>query len=489
MIIPVIALVTTVALALGVVNTGLNFKTIYDIEMDRHFIAATEQQLAEQSEKVAEKLEEARQRNDVLAAAEYETMLSDIRLIRDRSNVAAIGRQVEQQKTAFIEEQWSVFVADQATNLVSWGMGKVGFGNVSGRFMRGSGWPVGKNILTWDPVAKQAERVILGSSPDLVAIQFSDELGEFMSAILNGFDVARSVTANQDIQSAQEASTYVSGQLDEVENMRPLPADIGDYLAASLVKKVKRQNPQIASESLVEQAVFVRQQACQQLKDLWLNEQGDQHRAEALRAALDKLECDKIAGDAAPADDSAETVEEPAAPSDSIPVTDEPAPPSEVAATTEEPVPSGESGSPSGGSDSPGGQMPGDPCVFMPPGIAITQKDQAQCVGEYSVEPYIAVTIAVMEEGTDTQKMCNIHLEDEYSLIMEEVNLGDCGFKLLFSHFEPVDAASYDGWGIEFLVDRVMVNVYTFDVYPNSEGWIQATAAEIEEKIVLQLSP
>ena len=219
MVIPVVvALMTTISLALGVVNAGMNFGTIYDLEMDRHYVAAAEQQLAEQYEKVAEKLDEARRKNDTAAAAEYETVLNDIRLIRDRSNVVAIGRQVEQRKAAFIEEQWSVFVADKAASFVSWGIGKTGFGKVTDAYMRGNNWPPGKNFVTWNPVSGQNQRFILGNRPELVVTQFSDELGKFMDAILNGFDVARSATAQEDIQSALDASTYVSGQLEELEN-------------------------------------------------------------------------------------------------------------------------------------------------------------------------------------------------------------------------------------------------------------------------------
>jgi len=483
MAIPVIAILSTVALALGVVSAGINFKTIYEIEMDRHILAATEQQLAEQYGAIEEKLEEARWQNNAIAAAEYETMLNDILLIRNRSNVAAIGRQVEQRKAAFIADQWSIFQANLATDIVSWGVGKIGFGKVTDSYMRSRNWPPGGSFVTWNPASGQAERFILGSSPELVGVEFSDELGDFMSAILNGFDVARSITANESIQVASDASAFVSDELGEAEGLRPLPADIGDYLAASLVKKVKRENPQIATESLVEQAVFVRQQACQQLKDMYLNEQRDQHRVEALRAALDKLECDQLAAAAPAADESsaeapADSAEAPPAPPESIPTTEEPAPPPEAVTTTVEPAPPSESSS-----------APGDPCDFMPPGIPITQKDQGQCVGEYSVEPYIAVTIAVLDEGTNTQTVCKSLGKDGYSLIMEEVNLGECGFKLLFSHFGEVDASSYDGWGTEFLLDRMMVNVYTFDVYPNSEGWIQATALDIEERILSHVAP
>ena len=282
MLTTVFTIVTTIALALGVVSAGLNFQTIYDIEMDRHYVAVTEQQLAEQYAAVEEKLLEARGRNDMVAVAEYGTILNGIQQVRNRSNVVAIGRQVEQRKQAFIDEQWSVFQANVAIGVVSWGMGMIGYGKVSDTYMRSKNWPPGSNVAVWNPLAGQSERIILGSKPELIMAEFSDELGDFMNAILNGFDVARTVTAGGgDIQSALDASTFVSAEIDEIKNARPLPKDIGDYLAASMVKQVRRANPQIATEPIGVQAVFIRQQACQNLKKMWQAEQRDLLRAEA----------------------------------------------------------------------------------------------------------------------------------------------------------------------------------------------------------------
>ncbi len=296
----VFTIATTIALALGVVSAGLNFNTIYDIEMDRHYVAVTEQQLAEQYTAVEEKLLDARSRNDTVAVAEYNTILNGIQLVRTRSNVVAIGRQVEQKKQAFIDEQWSVFQANVAIGIVSWGMGKIGFGKVTDTYTRGNNWPPGSNVAVWNPLAGQGERIILGSKPELIVAEFSDELADFMNAVLNGFDVARTVTAAEgDIQSALDASTFVSEEIDEIKNVRPLPKDIGDYLAASMVKQIKRANPQIATEPIGDQAVFIRQQACQNLKTKWLDEQRDLHRAEAVWKAIQKLECDQLNKEAA----------------------------------------------------------------------------------------------------------------------------------------------------------------------------------------------
>jgi hypothetical protein len=296
----IITIMATVALALGVVSAGVNYKTIYEIEMDRHYVAVTEQQLADQYKAVAEKLDDARRRNDTVAAAEYGTILNGITQIRNRSNITAIGRQVEQRKAAFIEEQWSVFQANVAIGVVSWGMGQVGFGKVTDTYMQGNNWPPNNSIALWNPIAGQSERLILGSRPELVINQFSDDLGDFMNAVLNGFDVARTVTVPEgDIQSALDASTFVSEEMDQINNVRPLPKDIGDYLAASMIKQIQRENPQIATEPFVDQAIFVRTQSCQSLNRMWLDEQRDQTKSEALWEAMKKLECDKLAGSAA----------------------------------------------------------------------------------------------------------------------------------------------------------------------------------------------
>ncbi len=331
MLTAVFTIVTTIALALGVVSAGMNFQTIYDIEMDRHYVAVTEQQLAEQYAAVEEKLLEARSRNDMVAVAEYGTILNGITQVRARSNVVAIGRQVEQKKQAFIDEQWSVFQANVAIGVVSWGMGKIGYGKVSDTYMRSKNWPPGSNVAVWNPMAGQSERIILGSKPELIMAEFSDELADFMNAILNGFDVARTVTAPEgDIQSALEASTFVSAEIDEIKNARPLPKDIGEYLAASMVKQVKRANPQIATEPIGVQAVFIRQQACQNLKKMWQDEQRDLLRAEALRESMQKLECDQLNKAAQP--EQAQEKEEPSNPAEPGKEPEQPAGPAAVQA-------------------------------------------------------------------------------------------------------------------------------------------------------------
>lgn len=337
MIIPVLGIALTVAMGLALVSNGINMKTIYEIEADRYYIAETEKLLADQYAAVEEKLEVARFQNNTMAIAEYETILNSIRLLRNRSNVVAIGRQVEQKKSAFIESQYAIFQADMTIRAVTWGMGKVGFGKVTDSFMLGKNWPPGSNFSTWNPQGGFTERIILGSKPELVAAQFSDELADFFSAILTGFDVARTVSAPEDIRQARDANTFVADELDKMGNMRPLPKDIGDYLASSLVKKIIKENQQMAGESDLTKAIFTRKQACTALRKLWLDEQRDLVRSEAVRMAMNRLECDNLAKPLAQTEED-EAAEEPLETSELEPLPEEIAPSSDILPKNTEPI-------------------------------------------------------------------------------------------------------------------------------------------------------
>lgn len=123
------------------------------------------------------------------------------------------------------------------------------------------------------------------------------------------------------------------------------------------------------------------------------------------------------------------------------------------------------------------------PCDFMPESIPITQNDETQCSGEYSQEPFMGVTINLLEKDTDTEKLCSGVNDDKFTLIKNELTLGDCSYENLFHHWEYVDATNYTGWGIKMILDRYWVEVYTFDIYPNNEYWIHSTTKQIEEKI------
>lgn len=339
---PVLAIIGALAMGLAVVSSAVNIKTIVELETDRYYVAETEKLLSDQYSAAAEKLEIARFQNDTMAIAEYEALLKNISLLRDRSNVSAIGRQVEQKKSAFIEEQWSVFVADTSISAVTWGLGKVGFGKVADNFMLGRNWPPKSSVAVWNPLAGQTQRIILGSKPELMAVEFSDELADFMSAILNGFDVARSASAPEDIRLAADANTFVMDELAKMGNLRPLPSEIGDYLASSIIKKIIRENPQLAGESDLTRAIFGRQQACTRLQKLWQEEQSDVIRSEGILHAMNRLECDKLIKPVTGVTEEVLPTEAPPATEEpgAIPQATEPPPP--VAPSVGEPVTSAE---------------------------------------------------------------------------------------------------------------------------------------------------
>jgi len=95
----------------------------------------------------------------------------------------------------------------------------------------------------------------------------------------------------------------------------------------------------------------------------------------------------------------------------------------------------------------------------------------------------MGVTINLLEEGTNIKKLCSGVYDDKFTLIKNELTLGNCSYENLFHHWEYVDSTNYTGWGIKMILDRYWVEVYTFDTYPNNEYWIHSTTKKIEEKI------
>ena len=290
----VLTILATVALVLGVASAGMNAKTIYEIESDRGYVAAAEKVLQEQRRKVEEELAAARSRGDAVAVAQAEVLRDSLRLIERRSNVAAIGRQVEQTKASFLDEQWQQFKADLALRGISAGASRIGFGKVQDSYIRGTNWPPdpAKSIAIWDPKAKQAVRIMLeGDRPSLTVIQFGDDLEDTLTVVLNGYDVLKSSTGTGgQPRTAGEALEQIREALQRLGDLRPLPDTVGEYVAASLVKQARTDNPQIAGLSPEEQAAFLRDQACDRLRAMQAGA-SDLERSDALRAAQALLDC------------------------------------------------------------------------------------------------------------------------------------------------------------------------------------------------------
>lgn len=290
----VVSILTALALALGVASAGMNAKTIYDIESDRGYVAAADELLREKRAEIEERRAEARSREDTVAEAQAEVLLATLHLVERRANVAAIGRQVEQTKDSFLEEQWRQFTADLLLKGVSAGATRIGFGKLQDAYVRGTNWPPdpSKSAVIFDPKAKQAVRIMLeGDRPVLEVIQFSDDLADTLTVVLSGFSVMKGATGSEgQAETAGEAWGQVREGLERIQDLEPLPDSLGAFIAASLVKQTRADNPQIAGLSSSEQEDFLRDQTCKRLREL-VEAEPDVDRAAALLAAQRQLQC------------------------------------------------------------------------------------------------------------------------------------------------------------------------------------------------------
>ena len=290
----VVSILTAVALALGVASAGMNAKTIYDIETDRGYVAAADEMLREQRADIEAQLAEARSQEDPVAEARAEALLATLHLVERRANVAAVGRQVEQTKDSFLEEQWQQFKADLMLKGVSAGATTMGFGKLQDAYVRGTNWPPdpSKSAVIFDPTAKQAVRIMLeGDRPVLEVTQFSDDLADTLTVVLSGYSVMKGATGSEDqADTAEESWDQVREGLERIRDLQPLPDTLGGYIAASLVKQARADNPQIAGLSPSEKEDFLREQTCERLRKL-VEAEPDVDRAAALQAAQRQLQC------------------------------------------------------------------------------------------------------------------------------------------------------------------------------------------------------
>jgi len=296
-----LGILATCLLVSAVVGTGITAKTIYDIEMDINYAAAARKQLANQYAQVEEKLQAARSENDIVAAAEYEMLLNAIVLIDRRVNIIAIGDQVQQTKEAYIQDEWNKFVAEKVIGVMGWGFGSIGFGEVTDSYISGRNWPPRSNFVTYNPVTDQNVRIILGGRPELTVITFSDEIADFGNMTLEIFDKIRSEQAKEgELMSAYDAQKFISAQLENLEDIRPLPSDIGKYIASSMIRKGKKEGAHISDQE--ERNKFARDWACKRLTELAraqsTSSSEGMDRSESLWAAVDFL-CGSTSGNVA----------------------------------------------------------------------------------------------------------------------------------------------------------------------------------------------
>jgi Arc/MetJ-type ribon-helix-helix transcriptional regulator len=126
--------------------------------------------------------------------------------------------------------------------------------------------------------------------PVLDVIKFSDDLKDVLNVVLGGFNVLKSSTSGGQAQTGEEAYGVVTEGLERLDDLEPLPDTIGAFISVSLIKEILVDNPQIAGLSEEEQARFVIDQACKQLREL-VEAEPDADRSDALRAAQRLLEC------------------------------------------------------------------------------------------------------------------------------------------------------------------------------------------------------
>ena len=182
-------------------------------------------------------------------------------------NPDAIVRQSIQEREAFLEDQWAVFKTTVAGYGLARGANAIGFGKVTGSHMRGTNWPPNPNnsIVLDDPTRQQMTRILLASDrPILEVMDYIDELGSFFGAVQSGLEVSRRTApdGDQELLSGRDAHAAATEALERLAGMRPLPPQIGDYLARAAVRRAERDNPQIAALSDEERIPFLRDRAC-----------------------------------------------------------------------------------------------------------------------------------------------------------------------------------------------------------------------------------
>ncbi len=214
-------------LLVGVAVTSGDVAGIYRIEKDRKAVSQAVTILRDARKGADEQLADAKRRNDAVAEARAQTLLADIGLIERRTNPVAVARQVEANKKAFSEKNQAEFWPWLFTSLMGWRtIEKVK-----------DVWEVGGGVL---------DIATAGGDP-------------------------KPTTANELLERAKVA-------IGSLDRYGPLPPEIGDYLAASILDKVKRENPQIATLSQGEQMGFACGQARKRLADLLMNEPDDARR-------------------------------------------------------------------------------------------------------------------------------------------------------------------------------------------------------------------
>lgn len=297
-------IMTTIALMLGVVSTANTGATTYEKHTNVTYAQATAELLRNQQADITAQIAQARYEGDALREAEYQAMLGTLRTLERRLNPDAVVRQSLQEREAFLDDQWQVFKTTVVSYGVTKGLSATGFGKVAGSHMRGTNWPPdpNKSLVLYDPTTRQMTRVLLAPDrPILEIIDYTEEIGSFFDGIQNSLEVVRNTApvGDQDLLSGRDAYTVASEGLERMTGMRPLPANVGDYLARAAVRRAERDNAQVAGLPDEERIPFLRDQACARLLPLY-GAESDRYRSETLLAALSELGCTLPAAAARP---------------------------------------------------------------------------------------------------------------------------------------------------------------------------------------------
>jgi hypothetical protein len=92
-------------------------------------------------------------------------------------------------------------------------------------------------------------------------------------------------------------------------------------------------------------------------------------------------------------------------------------------------------------------------------------------------ESNTSLTWKGITSASNTSAVCQGMANSDCTVVMKEMNLGDCGFQVEQGYLgTPRGAPGYEGWGIQFGLEGFSVSVMTNQNYPAIETWIHLTA-------------
>jgi len=125
-----------------------------------------------------------------------------------------------------------------------------------------------------------------------------------------------------------------------------------------------------------------------------------------------------------------------------------------------------------------------DPCDLLPINGVVMDQAAGYCRGEYNVDPYISVSISLLDRDLSTEEACQSLGQDGTTQVLGAVDFGDCGVTRLISYTMDKPTMDYHaGWDIVYISNRFMVDVYTLDWYATNKIWLEELALSVERNI------